>query len=271
MADRADRSGRKRLAATLVAIGISLVVGASVLGALGAGFATGWSPHSGATGVSTARLGNSTGASVHSSAWGISAGPKTTTGAFNVAAGSDVFVFVGYINARIGGGTISKITDSSGNVYRLLSTTGFADNHTQTLFMAKNVAAASALKVSVTFSGGATTQGGSVAAIDVTGQAGIPIDVKGTSHGAKDIGSVALDTGTSGDLFLVGVSGQAKIANVTAGNGEILLNTAGADAGPFTDGEGFGTMYTSGETGLFGLAFGLQNSAAWAAIAVGIR
>jgi hypothetical protein len=266
------RVGRNLFGVTLLAIGVAAVGGTVVLGALGVGFAAGAATHSEPDLAPTVAVEvNTSGLGVHSHGWGISSGPTTTTGKFNVAAGSDIFVFIGYINAIIGGGVISSITDTSGNVYHLVASTGLADNHTQTLYVAKDVGAASHLKVSVTFAGGDTTMGGSVAAIDVVGAASSPIDVKAKGHGVHDLGSVTLSTTSVGDLFLIGVSGQAKIANVTAGYQEQLINTAGADAGPFQDGEGFGTMWASGETGDFAFAFGLQNAAVWSAIVVGIR
>jgi hypothetical protein len=261
--------GRTLLIVGMVALGVGLVVVAGVFGAAGA-FATtssGAAPHAA---IAAASAGSSS-VRVHSHAWGISSGPTTTTGGFAVAAGSDIFVFVGFVNSWIGGGVISEVTDSSGHVYTQIMTTGYAKNHTESLFLTKDVGAASHLKVSVTFAGGDTTQGGAVAAIDVVGQAKSPIDVKAKLSGVGSVAYVGLETSTPGDLFLFGVTGQSKIANVTAGSGERLLNTAGADAGPFTDGEGFGTFSTAGETGPFALAAGLHNAAVWNAIVVGIR
>jgi hypothetical protein len=259
------------LRASLVAIGIGLVVGATVLGASGLVSGTSTAGHPGRVASYSTLVKSATGARVHSHAWGISTGPTTSTGSMSVPAGSDVFVFVGFINARIGGGSISSITDSSGDAYAQVATTGFANNHTESLFLAKDVPAASALTVSVSFAGGAATQGGSVAAVDVVGAAGSPINVKAKDSGVGSVASVGLETTSSGDLFLLGVSGQAKIANMTAGNHEHLLNTAGATAGPFTDGEGFGTFTAKGETGVFALAAGLDHAAVWNGIVVGIR
>jgi hypothetical protein len=274
MANLKDRLGCKGLGITLVAVGVALVVGAAMLGAFsfGAGPVATTHPDLGLPSSAVAsNISNSTGPKVHSHAWGISAGPVTSTGKFDVAAGSDIFVFVGYINGIIGGGRITAVNDSAGNSYHLVATTGLVNNHTQTLYMAKDVAAASGVRVSATFGYGDTVQGGSVAAIDVVGTAGShPIDVKKMFHGTKDFGYTALDTNATGNLYLIGVSGQAKIANVTAGYHERLLNTAGADAGPFEDGEGFGTMTTSGETGVFAVGFGMENAAVWSAIVVGI-
>jgi hypothetical protein len=266
-----DRFGRRGLGLTLVAIGVAVVVGAAMLGAFSFGYASGGTAHS-EPGLASTALGSSApGPRVHSHAWGVSTGPVTTTGKFSVAAGSDIFVFVGYINGLIGGGRVTAISDTAGNSYYLVASTGFADNHTQKLYIATDVAAASGLTVSVTFGHGDTVQGGSVAAIDVVGAAGgRTIDVQKMFHGTKDFGYAALDTSATGNLYLIGVSGQAKIANVTAGYHERLLNTAGADAGPFQDGEGFGTMWTSGETGVFAVGFGTQNAAVWSAIVVGI-
>jgi hypothetical protein len=207
---------------------------------------------------------------VHSHAWGISAGPTTKAVLPNTTSGSDLFVFVGYINSLIGGGTISSVSDSLGNTFVLIATTGFSENHTEAVYLASNLTASNRMTVTVAFSGGATTQGGSVAAIDVAGTSTSHVNLKAQHSGVGLVASIVTHTGHTGDLFLFGVSGQSKDANFTAGYHEHLLNTAGADAGPFTDGEGFGTFSETGPTGLFGMEAGLANSAVWDAVLIGI-
>jgi hypothetical protein len=262
---------RKILWASLLATGVGLVVVAAVLGASSLMSATSGAAHAGPLVASPNLHSSSSGVRVHSHSFGISTGPTTTTGGLGAAAGSDILVFVGFSNAIIGGGSISSVTDSSGNSYKQIVTTGFENNHTESLFLAKDVPSASGLAVSVTFAGGATTQGGTVAAIDVVGLSNSPVDVKAKHSGVGSIASVALQTTSTSDLFLFGVSGQGKIANVTAGDHERLLNTSGGTVGPFTNGEGFGTFSTSGETGVFALAAGLAHAAAWNGIVVGLR
>ena len=194
----------------------------------------------------------------------------TNTSPFSVAAGSSVFVFVGFVNAEIGGGEIGAITDTAGDSYFALSSTGFAENHSEELFVSEPIHAATTLAVSVTMTGGSTAMGCAVAAIDVVGSDSPAADgiVEQSADGA--FASVTLTTGHANDLVLLGISGQQRDAPFAPTSGETLLDTTGNTTGPFEDGEGFGT-FAAVETGnTISLSSTLANPAVWVAIAVGI-
>jgi len=199
-----------------------------------------------------------------------SPGGSTTTPAVSVLAESAVYVFVGYVNPEIGGGVISSITDTAGDTYALVASTGLALNHTEDLYVAGPASQTATLRVSVTFSGGATTMGGSVAVVDVAGS-GVPtVDAVSTHSGVGGTASVAMLTNHSSDFLLLGVSGQWKDSPFAPATGETLLDTGGNTTGPFEDGMGFGT-FSASEVGTSAeLSASLANPAVWNAIAVGI-
>jgi hypothetical protein len=209
--------------------------------------------------------------SVHSHAWAISTGPTTTTPAVSVPARSAAFVFVAYVNSLIGGGGISSISDTSHDSYHVVASTGFAKNHTEVLFVANDIRASAHLRVSVSFSGGATPQGGSVALIDVVGQSKThAVDVVFKESGFGPQAAVGIVTNRTGDLFLLGVSGRQYDSPFAAGPHEHLIDTGGAIAGPFTDGIGFGTFSSAHRSGTFALSAMLNHPSYWNVIGVGI-
>jgi len=196
---------------------------------------------------------------------------STTTTPINVAAGSSLFVFVGYVNGLIGGGGIESVTDSSGDVFSVVGSTEFYVNHTEELLVGPALAASAALTVSVTVVGGATTMGAAVAVVDVVGSGTLSVDGSSSAAGDNGTAVLALATDHANDLVLFGVAGQEKDAPFAPGPGETLLDTAGNITGPFDDGMGFGTFYaTPGSTTNVALSATLATPAVWAAIGVGI-
>ncbi|MGD0587513.1 MAG: hypothetical protein ABSA63_01790 [Thermoplasmata archaeon] len=197
-------------------------------------------------------------------------GGSTTTSPVSVAAGSSVFVFVGFVNPEIGGGDLAAITDSAGDSYSLVTSTGYAENHTESLFVSQPIATATTLTVSVTMSVGATTMGCAVAAVDVVESGTLTIDGVANESGDSGLASVTLVTDHANDFVLLGVSGQEKDAPFAPGSGETLLDTAGNTTGPFDDGMGFATFWAIENGTTSSLSATLENSAVWNAIAVGI-
>jgi hypothetical protein len=188
----------------------------------------------------------------------------------SVLAGSVVYLFVGYVNAEIGGGYVTSISDTAGDTYSIVTSTGYAQNHTEDLYISEPVPQNTTLTVSVSFYGGATTMGGSVAAVDVAGTGTPTVDGVYSESGVGGIASVGVQTNTSNDLLLLGASGQWKDAPSTPATRETLLDTGGNTAGPFEDGMGFGTFSATESGTAAGLGAQLNNSAVWNAIGVGI-
>ncbi|MGP8159482.1 MAG: hypothetical protein ACLPWO_07775 [Thermoplasmata archaeon] len=208
--------------------------------------------------------------SVYSHAWAVNSGPTTTTPSMSVLAGSVVYLFVGYVNEMIGGGLVSSISDTASDSYSLVTSTGYTENHTEDLYVSEPVPQNTTLNVSVSFSGGVTTMGGSVAAVDVAGSGTPTVDGVNWESGVGGTASVAVHTNSSNDLLLLGVSGQQKDAPFVAASGETLLDTGDNTAGPFEDGMGLGTFSASEVGASAVLSAQLNNSAVWNAIGVGI-
>lgn len=210
-------------------------------------------------------------ASVYSHAYAISSGPSTTTPAVNVRSGSEVFLFVGYVNSEIGGGSVLSITDSLGDVYNPVLSSGSAQNHTEALYTAGPVPSAGSLRVNVTFGGGTSTMGGSVALVDVVATVGAPkVDVVYTEAGVGAVASINVSTTLPDDLLLLGVSGSQSAAPLAPASDETLLDTAGGTTGPSTEGEGFGTFSAPESGPRTELSATLASPTEWAAIGVGI-
>lgn len=191
----------------------------------------------------------------------------TTPPAVSVAAGGTVFLFVGFVNERIGGGAVSAVSDSLGDSYQLLATTGLAQNHTAELFESEPIAAHATLSASVTFIEGDTPQGGAVALVDVTGMAVDDASVYNASGPTGPTASLVVPT-VPHSLVLFFVSGQMKDTPFTPGAGETLLDTSNATSGPFGDGEGFATYAATATGTVIALTATLAHSAVWNAIAV---
>ena len=207
---------------------------------------------------------------IHSHTGVVNAGPSTTTPGIHVAKGSDLFVFVSYVDYLAGGGYVASIIDSSSNSYILLASTNADENHSESLYLAEDVSAAKSLTVTVAFTGGDTTMGGSVAVVDVVGAASSPIDVVYQESGYGMHAAVGVYTNHTHDLFLLGTAGRGAADPFTSGPHEHLLSNGTATSGPFQDGTGYATFYATHRTGSFALSAGLNAASAWNAIAVGI-
>jgi hypothetical protein len=256
---------------------LALAVCGGLLAAVGIGVVSLTTPHApsvvGPAAPLTAAMAGTT-PSVHSHTWADNHGPTTTTPGVDIARGSTIFVFVGYVNSIDGGGGISSLSDSSGNGFTEVTTTGYAENHTETLWVALNASPARHDKVSVTFSGGDTTQGGSVAVVDVVNSGETSVDFETNQNsGYGSTAAVSYTASGSHELFLFGVSGDGRDAPLTAGVAhEKRLNTGSADAGPFQDGMGFGTFSLKPHPGVFSAVANLPSGqqGVWNAILVEI-
>jgi hypothetical protein len=218
-------------------------------------------------------MGNSSGhVYVFSSAWNISTGPKTTTPPIRVLAGSQLFVFIGYVNDQIGGGSLKSIGDTKGFPFSLIGSSGTTWNHTELVYTATNVTFAPAFRVTVAFSGGVTVQGATVAVVDVAGQAANnALDVVDTGAGPSGTAVVPVPTHNASDFFLFGVSGQWKDIpfNGTATHERPILSGGGI-AGPFTDGECVSLFSHRPVNTPFKLEATENQTGVWAAVGVGI-
>ena len=211
---------------------------------------------------------------VHSHSGSVNAGPSTATPAVDVPAESTILLFVGYVNTGTGGGYVNTVADSSGDLFELVATTGFAQNHTEDLYVASGTVANPGLTAWVDFAGGATPFGGSVALVDIVSATTLPspprVDAIAVASGAGVTASLTVIANQSGDLFLLGVSGQRQAAPFQAEGGATLLDTAGATSGPYSEGIGFGTFVGFGTTFAMALGAGLNASADWNAIGIGV-
>jgi len=211
-----------------------------------------------------------TGPSIYSCVGTVGNETTTTTLPFNTTAGSLLLVFVSYCNVQIGGGFPSAISDSLGDSFALVTTTGGALNHTETLY-ATNISSASLnVTVSVTFIGGATPQGGSVAVIDVSKANLTSIDQSGWNTGVIGSANVTLTTSHPGDLFLLGAAGRGVSGPYGPGPNMALLDTGTATAGPFFDGIGYGTFETVSTDTTVNLSATLNYPTYWEAVGVAI-
>ena len=188
----------------------------------------------------------------------------------SVRAGSLSLLFVSYINFEDGGGAPSLITDSLGDSYSLLTTTGQALNHTEDLYAADIASSDASFVASVTWGGGKTPQGGSVAFVDVNNSTTTSVDGVGWNAGFGATASVNLSTSQSGNLFLFGSAGRGVSGPYSPGLGESLLDTGTATSGPFEDGTGYGTFAVASTARSVTLSANLNVATGWDAIGVAI-
>lgn len=200
----------------------------------------------------------------------VSNATPVTVRLMSVAPGSLILLFVSYVNSEIGGGAPSVVTDSLGDSYYVVATTGFAFNHTEELLVAFPTAGDTALAISVTFSGGATPMGGSVDAVDVTNATLRSIDAVVASTGSSGPANVTLVSNHAGDLVLFGVAGRGVAGPFTPGPGMTLLDTGTATAGPFQDGVAYGTFNTTSTSTRVSLSADLNFPTYWEAIGIAI-
>jgi len=213
-----------------------------------------------------------TGATPSVTGFGADAGsnPTIATSTFDAPAGSTVFVFAGYINSLIGGGDVASVEDSAGDSYALVATTGFSENHTESVFETTTTGSTD-LSVSASFTGGDTPMGGSVAAVAVAGPDSVAIaGVCPTSGDSGDAYTVVQDNATAGALYLLGVSGQEKDAPFTGVAGESRLDTGNATAGPWGDGIGYATFSSNSAATSQNLSASLNLPAVWNAIGLAL-
>jgi len=197
---------------------------------------------------------------------------STTTPSFGVATGSVIFLFVGYVNPAIGGGEVGNISDTLGDTFTLVVTIGAPQNHSEDLYVSSAIRTSGSTSVTVSFVGGDTPMGGSVAAVDVVASSGLPVvDQTGTQTGSwTPTASVSVATPDAREIVLLGVSGMGRAAPFTATAGETLLDTGTNTSGPFLDGTGFGTFLAPPTGSVTSLSATLNTPAEWEAIGVGI-
>lgn len=211
--------------------------------------------------------------SVYSHAWAESDDDSAVTPALPVAANSTLLVFVGYVGPTIGGPAAASVCDSSGDVFvsDTPSTPNFT-NHSAQLFVAFNASAGSNVFVAAAFADTSAPAGGTLAVVDVSGGSATTLSEigVGSNNGVGTDASVYLNV-SGPSLLVLGLSGQGGDGPFIPGPNENLLDTTGYfDAGPWTDGESFGTMV--GSSSLVGaeLTATLQKPYVWNGIAVEI-
>lgn len=181
-----------------------------------------------------------------------------------------VIVFVSYVNGEIGGGSLQVIQDSASDYYFLLDSTGYALNHTEDLYATSVATTQAALTVSVTFSGGATAQGGSVAVAVVANVNLSSIDALAENTGTSGMASVSMTAKHNSDLVLFGVAGRLYSGPYSAGPGELVLNSGGGTAGPYTDGIAYGIYESSSSSLAVTPTAGLNLTTYWEAIGLAL-
>jgi hypothetical protein len=246
-----------------IAIGVAVIVVVAAVLVLAY-----WGSTSSSTGCPSS--GCSPSLSVASFAGAVNNTPTIQPSPVRVPADSLVFVFVSYVNALVGGGEPQWVNDSVGDSYALVTTTALELNHTESLYVTAVAESVSSLTVSVTFIGGRTPQGGSVAVVVVAGAVDEAIDGERQSIGTGAVASVSLPTEHTGDLCVLGVAGRGVSAPFTAASGETLLNTGAGTSGPFEDGTGYGTFSTVGPTSSTVLSAHLNTPTGWDAIGVAV-
>lgn len=198
----------------------------------------------------------------------VSAGPTTTASVGLPSSWNGwIFVFVGYVNSRAGGGSVTNVTDNLGDQYALRNSTGLTENFTEALYFSANGAKSTTdLQVSVTFGGGASAMGGSVAVVVVSSSGGLLYDYPLAEQSGVG-GTATVDLATNpGGLVLFGVSGAEGGAPFTAGPDETLMDTAGAPTGPSGQGIGFATIAAAANSSGVHLSAMLSAPGVWNAI-----
>jgi hypothetical protein len=188
-----------------------------------------------------------------------------------VQAGSRVFVFVGYANAGMGGGTESLVTDSLSDPYTFVLASGDQVNHSEDLWESGPIPSNASLSISASFSDGNVTMGGTVSAVDAVSHIGTPtIDVVYANRGTGSTAQVLVTTTLPGDLLLLGVSGPGAAAPFVPGSGETLLNTSEGPTGPGATDTGFGLFSAAENESPTTLTASLAMTDDWGAIGVGV-
>lgn len=209
------------------------------------------------------------GISVHSHAWAVGATATVVTKPIPVAAGSTLLVFVGFVGSSVGGPVNATVCDSTGDLLFLqASTSAFSSNHSELLFLGFDVVGGGAVSFAATFNDTASEAGGTIAVIDLASPS--PLDlgnlIAGSNVGDSSTATVAMHA--LGPSFVVfGVAGQGDDGPFGALGTESLLDTNGYyDAGPWTDGESFGTMVSATSGGSVVPSASLTEAGVWDAI-----
>ncbi|HYA54027.1 MAG TPA: hypothetical protein VEG42_00295 [Thermoplasmata archaeon] len=195
-----------------------------------------------------------------------------TTAPISVTAGCLVVVFVGYVNYLAGGGSVASLGDSLSDSYTLVTSTGFAYNHTESVWVTETTVASTSFVVSALIDGGATPQGGSVAVVVFAHATVNSIDGANWATGDGALASVALPVNHSGDWVVSGFTGRGVSGPFSPGSSQSLLDTGTATGGPFQDGVAYGTFVsTIASAGVASVSASLNVPTYWVAIAVAIR
>jgi hypothetical protein len=199
----------------------------------------------------------------------VAPGPSVTTSAIDASPGSLLLVFVGFVNPSIGGGLVLSISDSDGDSFTLQNSTGADQNHSEELYY--TTTQGGSVQVNVTFGDADVTIGGSVGVVDISGAATLAFAGFGQFSGPGGAVQTHLGACSASDLFLLGVSGQARMLPFVGVQGAELLDSGAADAGPWTDGIGFGTFSATAANG--GLDFSVtcgSQAAVWESLVVSV-
>jgi hypothetical protein len=199
-------------------------------------------------------------------------GGITATPTMTVVAQSEIYVFVGWVNSRAFGGSVASVTDSAGDAYSLVFSTGEVQNRTEALYAAGPLTQSTSLNVSATFAGGVTAMGGSVAAIDVVPESGtILIDTSSVqSSGWGGFASVNFSIPHLHDLLLFGVVGMGLAAPFAPGTVEATLDTGRNVTGPYDYDLGYATFSQVASGLTANLSAVLAAPAEWAAMGVAL-
>lgn len=193
------------------------------------------------------------------------------TSPISVVGGSLVVLFVSWVNVMAGGGGPTSISDSLGDAYTYVTSSGYAYNHTEAVYVADVIVASSSFVVTIPFTGGATAQGGSIAVVDVANASVTGIDGTVWVFGDGATATVGLTTNHTGDLVLLGAAGRGVSGPYAAVGDETLLDTGTATAGPFQDGVAYGTFSTTASGTSVELSASLSTPTYWVAVGVAIR
>jgi hypothetical protein len=209
---------------------------------------------------------------VHSHNYAMAETQTVTTPGINAPDGSAVYVFVGFANGVIGGGTVSSLSDNLGNTYSL-EATAVGNDHNEQLWVANSVRGGSSLTITATFtpSTAGWTYGGAIDVFDLVGAAAQSVDVVATNTGSGTATSVSLTTTHSMDVLLYGVDGRGVVYPIQPSQGATTVDSAVGTPGPLQDGLGFATLdELQPAAGPVTLGATIGTSEPWAAIGVGV-
>lgn len=210
--------------------------------------------------------------SVESDAWAAGATSWVVTHPIAVTPGSTLLVFVGWVGAEVGGPSDAVVCDSTGDTFFADTTTSaVSSNHSQVMFLAFDVHGGAAVSIATNFSDTSAAAGGVVSVVDLNSSVTLSLNtlVVGSNDGVGTSASVILSA-TASSFFVFSVTGQGNAGPYAAIGTETLLATNGYfDAGPWTDGESFGTFVGTAPSGTVDYGANLASGPyVWDAIAV---